>query len=790
VSAETWQAGDASPLRPDPELLATFWDAIVDPGHVHEVRIPKTRRGPSRLWGVASGYFDNRDAFVRALSSLTGQDAEGTYVTLNPVDEALLARAHNRLVGGRPPTTADGDVLHLRHLLIDIDPVRPTGISATDDEVAAAVAVRDSVWHFLRDEAAWPHPVAVTKSGNGGGLLHRLDLPNDPAHADLLRRVLLALDALFSTATTKIDSTTFNASRITKVIGSIAAKGDHVPQRPWRLAAGRFHATARSVTLDQLEAVAALGPGADPSYRDHRVFPGSSRDWDVRDLLTAAGIGFTEADKAYATVFKLDRCLTSEDHQDGACILEFPSGVLVYRCHHDRCAGKEWIDIRNRLGVPPSANLGSRGSESGPGPGAGHRNATEARSNASPGVTPAWPILNSAALWGLAGEVVHTISPHSEGDPVAILANFLTMFGSAVGPAPFAPVGATRHRANLFIVHVGETARSRKGTAHDEALRLLQLADLGWGGRVMGGLSSGEGLIYAVRDQTWKITKEGKEVVDDPGVEDKRLLAVEPEFSSVLRVASRDGNTLTEVLRRAWDGNALRTLTRHAPLIATGAHIAILGHITQDELRRELTETSQLNGYANRHLFLCVRRSKFLPHGGSLSEAEVDALARQVREALQAARRCTRVERDPEANQMWEAVYPALTADRPGMLGAITARAEAQVLRISLIYALLNGSSVIQRAHLEAALALWQYAEDSARLIFGDATGDPIADRVLAALRANGPMSQYELVDLFGRHVPSAKLNRALEALLAAGKVRSSRVETGGRPRTVWEAVP
>jgi hypothetical protein len=383
---------------------------------------------------------------------------------------------------------------------------------------------------------------------------------------------------------------------------------------------------------------------------------------------------------------------------------------------------------------------------------------------------------------------VRAISPHTEGDPVAILANLLTMFGSAVGRTPFSPVGATRHRANLFIVHVGETARARKGTAHDESLRLMTLADPYWTDRVQGGLSSGEGVIYAVRDKTYKINKEGNEVVDDPGVEDKRLLAVEPEFSSVLRVSSRDGNTLTEVLRRAWDGSPQRTLTRNSPLKASGAHIAILGHITKDELRRELTETSQLNGYANRHLFLCVRRSQLLPHGGWLSNETVQALGRRLQQALLRARQIQQVVRDDEARLMWEAVYPALTADRPGLLGAITARAEAQVLRLSLVYALLDGSATIQRPHLEAALALWQYAEDSARFIFGDATGDPIADRILSALRANGPMTQNEVVDLFGRHVGGARLNQALELLLRLGKVRSRREETGGRPRTLWEA--
>src|SRR6185436_2267538 len=142
-----------------------------------------------------------------------------------------------------------------------------------------------------------------------------------------------------------------------------------------------------------------------------------------------------------------------------------------------------------------------------------------------------------------------------------------------------------------------------------------------------------------------------------------------------------------------------------------------------------------------------------------------------VRKALDAARRCATVHRDPEANQVWEAVYPALTADRPGMFGAITARAEAHVLRLSLIYALLDGGAAIRWPHLEAALAVWKYAEDSAKFIFGDATGDPIADRVLSALRTNGPMAQNEIVDLFGRNVSAARLSAALETLVQAGRI-------------------
>jgi hypothetical protein len=401
-----------------------------------------------------------------------------------------------------------------------------------------------------------------------------------------------------------------------------------------------------------------------------------------------------------------------------------------------------------------------------------------------------WPTLDPAALYGLAGEVVRTIEPHTEGDPVALLVNLLVMFGSAAGRSPHARVGGTDHHANLYAVHVGETARARKGTAHSEVKRIMGQADPNWKTRVQGGLSSGEGLIHAVRDPIFKPNKEGELKLVDPGVDDKRLLAVESEFSSVLRVAGRDGNTLSELLRLGWDGDDLRTLTRTAPLTATAPHIGVLGHITKPELRRELSETYQANGFANRHLFTCVRRYKELPHGGALSDAEVGALAARVKTALDFARRTSLVRRDAETDRVWEAVYSTLTAARPGMLGAITARAEAQVLRASLLYALLDLSPTIRRVHLEAALAVWQYAEDSARFIFGDATGDPVADQILTALRRSGRMTQTQISDLFARNQKAGRLEHALATLLAAGLVRTWQGETtSGRPPTFWEAV-
>jgi hypothetical protein len=256
-------------------------------------------------------------------------------------------------------------------------------------------------------------------------------------------------------------------------------------------------------------------------------------------------------------------------------------------------------------------------------------------------------------------------------------------------------------------------------------------------------------------------------------------------------VGRRDGNTITEGLRRAWDGNDLRTLTRSSPLVASNPHITLIGHITEEELRRALDDTSQTNGYFNRFAPACVKRSKHLPHGGSLPDAEVADLARQLQRAIDAARRRGLIERDQDARDMWEAVYPELTKDRPGMLGAITARAEAHALRFSLLYALFDGAPAIGCKHLEAALALWEYCEDSARYVFGDATGDPTADRVLTALRTTPEgMTQNALVDLFGRNLSATKLTSALETLVRLHRVSSQKVETRGRPSTVWQVIP
>lgn len=413
-----------------------------------------------------------------------------------------------------------------------------------------------------------------------------------------------------------------------------------------------------------------------------------------------------------------------------------------------------------------------------------------------------WPKpLGDAALRGLAGEFVRLVEPHTEADPVALLAQFLTGVGNLIGGGPCFVAERDRHGTNLFVVLVGETAKGRKGSSWGQAHYRLALADPQWADeRIQSGLSSGEGLIWAVRDPISRLEaakpkagNEQREVVTDPGISDKRLLVFEAEFASTLRVLDREGSTLSAHMRQSWDNGSLRVLTKNSPAKATGAHISIIGHITADELRRYLTRTELGNGFANRFLWICVQRARVLPDGGAIDMVDFEAFEARLRSVIARARQLgwTELRRDEEARALWHEIYEDLSDGRPGLVGAVTSRAEAQTMRLALLYAVLDESPVIRRIHLEAALALWRYADDSAHYIFGDALGDPVADRILVALAdaPNGLTRSQISKGLFAGH-RRGEMSRALRSLEARGAAVVERVETDGRFAELWRLGP
>ncbi len=419
--------------------------------------------------------------------------------------------------------------------------------------------------------------------------------------------------------------------------------------------------------------------------------------------------------------------------------------------------------------------------------------------------------MGAAAYYGLAGDFVRLVEPHTEADVNFMLALFLAHAGSLFGRGPFIWVAAQKHHTNLFLMGVGPTSTGRKGSASGPLDLFFREIDPTWVGNHQSGLSSGEGLIWCVRDAIYKRERTSRnnepaeyaDVQVDPGVADKRALVKQSEFFGALQVMRRQGNTLSPVLRDAWDTGDLKSMTKNSPASATGAHITIIGNITKDELLRGMLGGEMDNGFANRFLWLCSKRSKALPEGGRLHEEINGPVWKKNVEVFSAAYEHAvsvgALFRDNEAAEMWGrdstpeiGVYKDLTRERHGLFGGATGRAAPQVLRLSLIYALLDRANEIRKPHLEAALEVWRYCEDSAKYIFGDALGDPTADTILRALRvAEDGLSREDMHKLLGGNQKVSEIDRALLVLHNAGLARFEKPQTGkkGRPAERWFAV-
>lgn len=402
---------------------------------------------------------------------------------------------------------------------------------------------------------------------------------------------------------------------------------------------------------------------------------------------------------------------------------------------------------------------------------------------------PSPPELLDDALYGPLGDWVRLIEPHTEASPAALLFSGLVAVGCLVGRSPFTVLDGARHGVNLFALLVGRTSDGRKGTAEKRVRSMLRDLDPDFvKANFATGLSSGQGLIHAVRDARPGLgDKPG-----DPGVADKRLAITEAEFVSPLKQMGRDGNTLSPIIREAWDGFALRTLVKGDPLQATDPHIAILAQITPDELRRHLDDTSVSNGFVNRFLFCWTDRGgRFLPFASYPDPGREREVIEHLRHAVVSARKVTRVDAfTSPARDWWEDHYRGLTSGRPGRLGAATQRGAAQVRRIALLFASLDGAHVLDAAHLDAAYAVWLYASESAAYVLGDSALSSKAQALDAALRNAGAEGMDRVAirrQVFGTNSASKKeIDIVLSEIRDAGLGLAVVEKTHGRPREVW----
>lgn len=314
------------------------------PNQVVELRVPKVDGKKQR---TDSGYFNNLDMLARAAAKYEGR-AAGVYVTLNPVEPALLARAANRVQEYAELSTSDDYIASRRWLPIDCDPKmngkkRPAGISSTEEEHEAALGKLAVIQDWLTD-SGWPEPISAD-SGNGGALLYAVELPNDVESKALVEQCLKALAAQFDDDTIDVDTTVHNAARIWKVYGTMAGKGDSTADRPHRRAQ-LLHVPSEIKTVSAALLRTLAKRGQQPETKSAFTSGIDAKLWLEKHQI---GISSEKPNNDGGTIYLLDACPFNENHGGSATVIQLKSGALAFRCLHDSCRQYKWQDLRAKF---------------------------------------------------------------------------------------------------------------------------------------------------------------------------------------------------------------------------------------------------------------------------------------------------------------------------------------------------------------------------------------------------------------------------------------------------------
>ncbi len=386
------------------------------------------------------------------------------------------------------------------------------------------------------------------------------------------------------------------------------------------------------------------------------------------------------------------------------------------------------------------------------------------------------PVLDRAAMRGPVGDYVMALAPNTEADPVAMLVQTLAWCGALIGGDTYLSRGSSeRHPALIWPLLVGKTASGRKGTAEAEAIGPLSaLSKLP---RRRSGLSSGEGLVEAF------ISNDPKDDLDP------RLLVVESEWETVLTRLKKPGNTLSSAMRDAYDGKPLATMTVSSREV-TNHHLTIIGHITPRAIGTATSELEISNGFMNRFLVVEVQRPQLIDwpqdhHKGidQLRNSIVSAASGGLTGEWQVS---------PNARNVytqWYRQFEPWREAQPDRVANALARSSSNMLRLSLIYAVLENKAdrTVLSQHMKAAKALIDYSTTSVARVFGPGMAGSDG-KILEALRRSpgSKLSKEQLrSEAFSNHISKTDFSQALDGLVAAKLIVIKEVRTGGRNASI-----
>ena len=333
------------------EVRKTF-ETLIESGVFTEVRILNTKQG------TLSGYYNDVDKLIEHIQRYDGQ--YNIYITMNALSEGIEARGKNHLKNYAKNTTSDKEIRCRRWILIDLDPERPAGISSTEQELKLSEELGRKIQGYLTD-CGFPEPVTAL-SGNGFHLLYPVELPNTPEMTSLAKGFLGALDSRFSTEQVKVDTTTYNAARITKLYGTVSCKGDSTEERPHRRSKILYAPKKRvPVAIELLQQIAAQcvekGNKKKTVNRNEKREParsisGSKMEFDLRLWLESHEILVArEKQVENGMCYVLESCPWNQEHSkdNGAYVIQFDDGGIAAGCHHDSCKEENWETLWRML---------------------------------------------------------------------------------------------------------------------------------------------------------------------------------------------------------------------------------------------------------------------------------------------------------------------------------------------------------------------------------------------------------------------------------------------------------
>ena len=396
------------------------------------------------------------------------------------------------------------------------------------------------------------------------------------------------------------------------------------------------------------------------------------------------------------------------------------------------------------------------------------------------------PIMNESGYYNLLKDVAEVATRDSEASPVAVCANFIGTFAAMVGRGAFQPIGDGVCHCRPFFLLVGRTGKARKGTSEYTVRRIFNYVeqllrdDYPTLKRHEGGLSTGEGLGWAIRDRA---QEDGNDKIKDTGgTDDKRLYVVEAEFAGAMAAASREKNTLSATIRTCWDGKTISPLVKNSLWSTTDPHIVINGHITAAELIARMTDVDALSGFLNRFVILHIVRPKLVPLPKRTPDADVESLAAQVADAVRfavgadmKAGNVLEVKLSSEARKLWCSEYKHLTAEQDGIAGALLVRSEIYARMLAMMFALLDKTAVVEPKHIQAALAWVNYWRDSVQYIFATLAAKAEAEKlnddatdVLDFIKQNPQCNRTAITKGFKHKLNGNQLTAVLNHLLNA----------------------